>query len=83
MPTRHNFDSDYYAFGGFSSAVGELDIIVKFDTRTYQWSRVGTLNTARDGASVIFVDSAFFVVGGAGKSPRLGVLLVVQCQCSN
>ena len=68
MPTRHNFDSDYYAFGGFSSAVGELDIIVKFDTRTYEWTRVGTLNIARDGANVIFVNNAFFVVGGDSKS---------------
>ena len=42
--------------------------IVRLDAISKDWSNAGNLNAARHGHGVIFVDSAFLVVGGGHNS---------------
>ena len=42
-------------------------MIARLDARSYEWSQVGSLNTARDLHNVIVINGHFLVVGGQGN----------------
>lgn len=58
----------FYVVGGFDGDQ-QIDIIAAYST---QWSRVGTLKSARDGHGTIWTGDALIVVGGVGK-PQSGI----------
>ena len=67
--------SAFYIFGGYADD-SDTDVIARLDARTYVWTQSGTMNNARSDHNVIYVDSAFLVIGGTGK------LSTEKCQLS-
>lgn len=58
--------NSFYIFGGSDGT--DLTTIARLDSDTNIWSNVGSLNTGRQGHSVIYHNGTFLVVGGAGET---------------
>ena len=55
---------DHYYFGGDSG--DDLNSILRLSGTSWTWSKVGQLNSPREGHGVISVGNIFTVVGGMG-----------------
>ena len=57
------YNDVFLFFGGLN-----LDIIAELNGKSYQWRKVGKLNTVRRNYGIIRIGNAVFVVGGDGYS---------------
>ena len=66
----------FYVFGGYIGRLTDTDVIARLDAQTYQWSKIGQLNTPRNYHAAIAIDDEFLIVGGAGeyKTERCSML---------
>ena len=60
-------DGDFYVLGGWIGD-GSSNVIGKLDATTFILSKVGDLNSAKQGHNVIFDGAHFLVIGGYGRS---------------
>ena len=66
------FQSTFVVIGGYENGgAGELDIVARLDTVTFEWDQLGRINYKRSGHSAIVSGETFYVVGGAGGKPNL------------
>ena len=70
------FDSsNFYYFGGLDNG-DAVNSILRLNAETWTWTKVGTLNNARNGHGVISAGNTFMVIGGySGSFPN------EQCSC--
>ena len=75
--------SSHYYFGGYSGDHAEVDSILRLQSGSWIWSKVGRLNLARRAHAVILVGEKFMVVGGYGNINNEACLLDdVQFNCT-
>ena len=55
------YNDVFLFFGGLNT-----DIIAQLDSKSFQWSKNGKLNTVRKNYGIIRIGNAVFVVGGDG-----------------
>ena len=55
------YNDVFLFFGGLNT-----DIIAELNGKSYQWKKVGKLNTVRKHYGIIRIGNAVFVVGGEG-----------------
>ena len=67
QPAIH-VDAAFYIFGGYADD-SKSNVIARLDATTYVWTQSGTINHARRLHNVIYVESAFLVIGGSGQLP--------------
>ena len=58
---------NFYVFGGYTGRLSVTNVIARLDSKTYQWSMAGQLNTARNYHAAVAIDGEFLIVGGAGE----------------
>ena len=62
------YNNGFIHFGGFGyTDGGDLDLIARLDSQTYEWSKIGRLKQKRRKHNVILTQSDFLILGGQDR----------------